>query len=167
MIFSQQEKIFVFLLIINLITDVLDGFIARTFKLETRFGARLDTWADISMYIGALTGVVYFKADYFIPHLYSFSFFIAMFLVPMIISLVKFRKISSLHLYSSKLSTFMQGVFFFYLFTIDFNLFFYYMVIALGILSYIEQSVVLLLVSESKTNAKGLFWILKGRESAE
>jgi CDP-diacylglycerol--glycerol-3-phosphate 3-phosphatidyltransferase len=163
LIFSQQEKLFVVLLIVNLVTDILDGFIARTFNMTTEFGARLDSLADIGMYISALTGVIVFKATDFEPYLVSLGIFIAFFFLPQLVSFVKFRSMPSLHLYSSKVSTLLQGLFFLFLFTAGFNTLFYYIVIAWGILSYLEQIVVLILASEPKANARGLYWVLKER----
>src|SRR5674476_587142 len=55
---TNRESVYFILLIINLITDVLDGFIARKFNLQTEFGARLDSFADIGMYVLAFVGVV-------------------------------------------------------------------------------------------------------------
>jgi len=70
--FNGQESLFAILLTINLVTDVLDGLIARCFNLQTEFGARLDSIADFGTYISAIAGVFFFKASDFQPHLGSF-----------------------------------------------------------------------------------------------
>jgi cardiolipin synthase len=159
--FTHQERIFVILLVINLISDILDGLIARTFKMQTRFGAKLDSYADIGMYITAILGVVLFKAEDLAPHMVSLILFIVAFILPKIISYYKFREFPSLHLYSSKIGGYMQGFFFFALFVYGFNALFYYIVIIWGILSFIEQVVVVVMASEPKSDVKGLYWILK------
>lgn len=51
---SKQENTFVILLAINLVTDILDGFIARRFNMQTELGARMDSIADIGVYISAI-----------------------------------------------------------------------------------------------------------------
>src|ERR1700733_14882395 len=61
MVWSGNEKLFSIFLCVSLITDILDGLIARTFKLQTRFGARLDSLADIGTYILAICGVIKFN----------------------------------------------------------------------------------------------------------
>jgi len=156
----SNELIYFILLTINLITDILDGFIARRFNLQTEFGARLDAFADIGMYILAFLGVLVFKAHEFEPHIYSLSIFFAVFVLPKIIALRKFGSFPSLHLYSSKIGGYVQGFFFLSLFTYGFSSIFYYIMIITGIFSFIEQIVIILMVKQMKSNMKGLYWIL-------
>lgn len=157
----KHENIFAILLIINLITDALDGMIARAFNLQTEFGAKLDSYADIGMYISAIVGVIIFKSEDLAPHLISLYIFIAAFIIPKIISYYKFREFPSLHLYSAKIGGYTQGAFFFALFAFGFNTVFYYITIIWGILSFLEQIVVVIITSKPKSNVKGLYWLLK------
>lgn len=154
------ENVFAVLLVINLITDALDGIIARAFKLETEFGAVLDAYADIGMYITAILGVIIFKSADMAPHFTSLAVFIVVFIIPKIISFYKFKKFPSLHLYSSKIGGYMQGIFFFSLFTFGFNSIFYYIMITWGIISFVEQIVVVSIADEPRSNVKGLYWFL-------
>lgn len=158
------ENIFVILLVINLITDALDGIIARTFNLQTEFGAQLDAYADIGMYITAVAGMLIFKFDDFAPHYISLIIFLSVFILPKIISYFKFKKFPSLHLYSSKVGGYMQGIFFFVLFVFGFNTVFFYIVIIFAILTFIEQIAVIIVLKEDKSNAKGLYWVLKEKK---
>jgi cardiolipin synthase len=166
LVFSHQERMFIILIIIALVTDILDGFIARTFNLESEFGAKLDSYADNLMYVGAITGLIVFKAEDFAPYLVSFTIFILLFILPKIVAYYKFREFPSLHLYSSKAATLLQGLFFLYLFLIGFHSLFYYIVIIWCILSYLEQIAVLILIPESRSDLKGLYWILKNKHQA-
>ena len=162
--FVGQEKIFAILLIINLITDALDGLIARGFNLQTEFGAVLDSYADIGMYISAIIGMIIFKADDLAPHWISFTVFIVAFIIPKIISYYKFKTFPSLHLYFSKVVGYLQGFFFFVLFAFGFKVTFYYIVILAGIVSFIEQIIIVILATEPKSNVKGLYWILTEKD---
>ena len=63
MIILKQEMAFAILLVISLNTDVWDGWIARRFNQKTQIGARLDSLADIGVYITALSGIIVFKMD--------------------------------------------------------------------------------------------------------
>ena len=161
---NNLEKLFVILLITNLITDILDGFIARRFNMQTEFGARLDSIADIGTYILAFVGIFTFKLDDFSPHLISFIIFLGLFISAELLSVIKFKRLPSLHLYSSKIGGYIQGAFFFVLFAFGFNTYFYYFMIIVGILSFLEHIIIQLIITEMKSNLKGLYWVLKNRK---
>src|SRR3546814_12982871 len=54
-IVTGDKQLFITLLSVNLITDILDGLIARVFRLQTELGAKLDSLADIGTYLMALS----------------------------------------------------------------------------------------------------------------
>ena len=54
MIILKLQLLFAIFLVISLNTDVWDGFIARRFNQQTAIGARIDSLADIGVYIAAL-----------------------------------------------------------------------------------------------------------------
>jgi CDP-diacylglycerol--glycerol-3-phosphate 3-phosphatidyltransferase len=162
---SGNEQMFAIFLIINLLTDSLDGIIARTFRLQTELGARLDAFADVGMYISAITGVFVFKAADFAVHLLSLYIYIGTFVSSVLVSLLKFKRFPSLHLYSSKIGGYLQGIFFFVLFVFGFYVILYYFVIIWAILAFCEQICVQLTLDKPMSNAKGLYWILKNKKS--
>ncbi|MEI7524484.1 MAG: CDP-alcohol phosphatidyltransferase family protein [Mariniphaga sp.] len=162
-ILTNRESVFVILLIINLITDILDGAVSRIFNLCTEFGAKLDSLADDGTIILAILGIVYFKLEEFAPYFSSFLIFLIIYFLTMVISLIKFRRFPGMHLYSAKIGAYLQGLFFFILFVFDFNSIFYYIVIVWGIISLIENIIIMLLESEMRSDFKGLYWVLKNR----
>lgn len=155
------EAAFVILLMINLLTDILDGIIARAFNQQTEFGARLDSLADLGTYFLAITGVIVFKAEDFAPHMLSFAIFLGLFFLANVLSLLKFKRFPSLHLYSWKIGGYIQGIFFFILFVFGFHAGFYYFMIGWGILAFLEHILIQLLLPEMRSNQKGLYWVLK------
>jgi cardiolipin synthase (CMP-forming) len=160
---SGFERLFAILLIINLLTDVLDGLLARLLHQQSEFGARLDSIADIGSYILAVTGIFIFKADEFAPHLTSFLVFLSLFIAAIMLSLIRFGRFPSLHLYSWKIGGYIQGAFLIVLFANDFFTEFYYIMICWGMLSFIEHIIIQLIIPEMKSNQKGLYWVLKNR----
>ncbi len=158
---SGNEKLFAIFLIINLVTDVLDGFIARNFNQQTAIGARLDSIGDIGTYIAAFTGVYVFKWDIISQHstpIFAFLFFYILFYI---VSFMKFKKVPSLHLYSFKTCGYVQGIFFLVLFTTGFQLWFYYLAMAWGIIACIEELIVILVLKELKSDVRSIYFILK------
>lgn len=157
------ESLFAILLILNLITDILDGWIARRFNMQTEFGARLDSIADFGTYFLAFMGVFIFKISDFGPHIFIFITFISLFVFTQLISLMKFKRMSSLHLYSWKIGGYIQGAFFTFLFTLGFSVLFFYIAMIWGILSFLEHIAIQLISRNMESNQKGIYWILKNK----
>jgi len=163
-IIAGKENLFSIFLVINLLTDVADGFIARRFKMETELGARLDSAADNLTYLLAFAGIYAFKLEEFLPYKVSFLIFIGSLLFTIVVSLIKFRRLPSFHLYMTKISGYIQGAFFICLFTVGFIVPFYYFMIIWGILGAIEHITIQLIIPEMRSNVKGLYWVLKEKD---
>jgi CDP-diacylglycerol--glycerol-3-phosphate 3-phosphatidyltransferase len=162
---SGNEQVFVILICISLVTDVLDGFIARTFHLVTRFGGALDNLADLGTYTAALYGVFRFRWDAIRPHVGILYVFLAALLFSYSVAWIRFRKMPGLHLYSGMIKATLQGVFFFVLFAWGFWPWLFYLAAGWGILAYIEKTAVLFLLEDITPNTKGLYWLIKRRRA--
>ncbi len=162
---SGRQSLFAIFLTINLLTDVLDGFIARKFNMESDFGARLDSIADNLTYLLAFVGIFVFKLEEFLPHLVSFLIFIGFMSSTQIVSLLRFGRFPSFHLYSTKIGGYIQGAFFIVLFTHGFVTPFYYLMISWGIMSALEHVIIQFIIPGMRSNVKGLYWVLKERNS--
>jgi cardiolipin synthase (CMP-forming) len=158
---AGNEKWFVILLCISLVSDILDGNIARTFNLKTRFGAGLDNLADMGTYILALLGLFIFKWDEIQPHAWLLYIFLAIFVLSYIIAFYRFGKIPGLHLYGAVTAGYIQGIFFFVLFVWGFYAWMYYLAVIWGIIAYIEKILVLLKLDDIKSGVKGLYWLTR------
>jgi cardiolipin synthase len=162
--FQGAERLFAILLCVNLITDILDGFIARRFNLQTKFGAKLDSLADIGTYILAVFGLCWYKWPEFQPHAYMLYMFLGIYLLSHLVSQIRFRTFPAMHLISIKIGAYMQGTFFFVLFMWEFNYWFYMVTLGYGILSYIEELVLIFIVDEMREDYRGLYQFLKKRK---
>ncbi len=163
MALSGYKQTFAVLIVINLVTDVLDGLLARMLNQKTEFGARIDSVADMGTYFLVFLGIWVFKREEFAPHIVSFSIFIGLLILALGLSLVKFGRFPSLHLYSWKIGGYIQGTFFAVLFAFDFYTPFYYFMIIWGILAFLEHIAIQLIIPRMRSNAKGLYWVLKDR----
>src|SRR5665647_142124 len=164
-IISGQENLFAIFLVINLLTDAIDGYIARRFKMETEIGARLDAVADYFTYILVFIGLFVFKLDDLSPYLVSAIIFISMLVLTVIVSLIKFRKFHSYHTIIEKSGGYVQAVFFICLFSIGLIAPLYYFMIVFGILGAIETIVIDILIPEMRSDILGLYWVLKERKA--
>ncbi|QGY46545.1 CDP-alcohol phosphatidyltransferase family protein [Maribellus comscasis] len=161
MALAGREQWYVILLCISLVSDVLDGNIARLFKLQTNFGAALDNLADICTYAMALLGLFVFKWAELEPHAWILYLFLGVFVLSYIISFARFGKIPGLHLYSAVSAGYIQSIFFFVLFVFGFYPWMYYLAVGWGALAYTEKIFVLLKLDNIKIGVKGLYWLLK------
>ncbi|MEN6453350.1 MAG: CDP-alcohol phosphatidyltransferase family protein [Prolixibacteraceae bacterium] len=158
---TGREQGFVVLLCISLISDVLDGNIARYFKLQTNFGAALDNLADICTYAMALLGLFLFKWTEIEPHAWILYLFLTVFILSYLVSFYRFGKIPGLHLYSAVSAGYIQSIFFFVLFVFGFYSWMYYLAVGWGVIAYIEKIFVLLRLDDIKIGVKGLYWLVK------
>ncbi len=161
MALTGREHWFVILLCISLVSDVLDGNIARLFKLQTHFGAALDNLADIFTYAMAILGLFVFKWAEIKPHSWILFLFLGIFIVSYIVSFARFGKIPGLHLYSAVSAGYAQSIFFFILFVFGFYPWMLYVVATWGIIAYTEKIFVLLKLDDIKIGVKGLYWLMK------
>lgn len=158
---TGREQWYVILLCISLISDVLDGNIARIFKLQTNFGAALDNLADIFTYAMALLGLFLFKWSEIEPHAWILYLFLSVFLLSYLVSFYRFGKIPGLHLYSAVSAGYVQSVFFFVLFVFGFYPWMYYLAVGWGAIAYIEKIFILFKLDDIKIGVKGLYWLMK------
>ena len=160
--YSGRQHLFAIFFCINLVTDILDGLIARILRQSTLLGARLDSIADVTLFVSAVYGIAIFKWGDMRPYSLVVYFAIGVYCLPYITAYLRFRKFPSLHLYSSKIGAYALGAFFFVLFTWGFYAWIFFAAIAIGIGSWLEEVAVLLALQDLKANAKGLYWVLRG-----
>ena len=161
MALTNRESTYVVLLCISLVSDVLDGWIARRFMLETKFGAALDNLADICTYAMAILGIFVFKWTEIEPHAWILYLFLGLFILSYIVAFARFGRIPGLHLYSAVSAGYIQSIFFFILFVFGFYAWMYYMALGWGVIAYIEKTLVLLRLDDIKGGVKGLYWLMK------
>ncbi len=164
MALTGREDWFVVLLCISLVSDVLDGNIARFFKLQTNFGAALDNLADIFTYAMALLGLFLFKWNEIEPHAWILYLFLTVFLLSYVIGFYRFGKIPGLHLYTAVSAGYIQGIFFFVLFVFGFYPWMYYLAVGWGVVAYIEKIFVLLWLDDIRIGVKGLYWLMRKKQ---
>lgn len=161
MALAGRENWFVILLCISLVSDAIDGSIARYFKLQTNFGAALDNLADMCTYAMALLGLFIFKWADIEPHAWILYLFLSVFVLSYIIAFYRFGKIPGLHLFSAVSAGYIQSLFFFVLFVFGFYPWMYFLAVGWGIIAYIEKILVLLWLDDIKIGVKGLYWLIK------
>jgi len=161
---TGRSREFFYLWIFAVSTDVLDGWVARTFRLKTPLGARLDSTADFLIYLATIYGIYALKWNEFGPYRTAALILLFYFLFADILSLLKFGQISSLHLYSWKLGGLLQFAFVFWLFFKGFNPFLFKVVFVWTSVAFLENIFIQLKMKNYVSNQRHLFYFLKHRE---
>ena len=137
-------------LIVSLLTDFLDGWIARKLNMVTALGAKLDSLADDLVLISVIGWVFMLRREIVTDHMFLVLAGIGGYGLTMLLSWWKFRQFgSNLHLYSHKASAVMGYLFLAHAFLFcGYHHGLFYVVIGLFILAQIETIGILWLCSE-------------------
>lgn len=159
----RNEYLFSIFITVSLVTDILDGLIARVFKMQTQVGAKLDSWADTGTYILAFIAIYLFKwTEIRSEWLILLAFFLT-WILSYVVVLVKFKGLIGLHTYLFKITGYLQGAFIVILFLFHFYTWLFYLCLSAGILACIEEIIIILLISKPMSNVKGLYWVLRNK----
>jgi CDP-diacylglycerol--glycerol-3-phosphate 3-phosphatidyltransferase len=100
-----QEATFFFILFgLMLLSDVLDGFIARILDQTSELGARLDSYGDILTYLSTALAAWWLWPDIIKSELYYIIAAIVIYILPAFFALAKFGKLASYHTWITKIS---------------------------------------------------------------
>jgi len=114
--FFQLPTMFLAAALFSGITDVLDGFLARTLNQITEFGSHLDSWGDFAIYSCMAIGAWILWPDIVRQELYWFLAIVASFTLPVLFGLLKFRALTSYHTWSVKAAVFLTFIGYLFLF---------------------------------------------------
>ncbi len=158
-----REQAFQILIVFALLSDFVDGFLARTLGLTTRIGARLDSIADDATFVVGLIGVYAFKFELLRPDLGWLYVFIVFYILCDLIPYLKFGKMPAFHVYSFKATGYLVALNFLLLFTVGYVRFVFVTTMIVGTLAAIETIAVALALKEFRTDVRGLYWVLADR----
>ena len=151
---------FLLLFIMALISDVADGFLARRLRIETPFGAKLDSWADLLIYTTAPICIWWLWPDLVIQNLFYVLVVIISYMSTPVLGYVVFRKLPSLHLYSAKLGAVLLSASFLVLIFLDVALPFK-LAACWAAISTIEEWTVIFTLDMYRSNVKSIFHLRK------
>lgn len=164
-IFYGKYDLFKWLLALSFFTDLIDGTLARKFKVSSVFGSRLDSVADDLTVLAGMIGLIVFHPDFLMQELTLIAILLVLFAVQNILALAKYKKVSSFHTYGAKAAAILQGVFlilFFFMKEPAYILF--YSMTALTALELIEEIILVFYLPQWESNVKGLYWVIKRKE---
>jgi phosphatidylglycerophosphate synthase len=158
----QMPTLFFILFGAMLLSDALDGFLARLLDQTSHFGARLDSYGDILTYLSTMLSVWWLWPD-IIKSEQSYIIAVILFsLIQILFSLVKFGKLASYHTWITKISAVVMSFGIVMLLVFKDASLFHFAVFVMAI-EMVENIAITLLIKEQKTNIHSLWHALKER----
>ena len=141
-------------------TDLLDGFVARLMGQVSQFGAMLDSWADVIIYLTIAISCWWLWPYVFERELFFVALIVASCLFPAFVGFWKFGCFTSYHTWAVKLAAASMGVSLYILFFGGPNWPFRIAAI-ICILAAIEEVLLTFLLSDPESNVRSVLDVLK------
>ena len=145
-----------------LLSDVLDGMIARMTNQTSELGARLDSYGDILTYLSTPMAVWWLWPDLVKEELYYIIAAIIIYIMPAVFALIKFGKLASYHTWITKFSAVLMAAGAIMLLGFDDNLLFHIAIYFL-VLEMIENIMITIILSKQKSNIHSVWHAWKER----
>ncbi len=100
---------FLLWLAIALLSDAVDGWLARRFARKSDLGTKLDSWADIALCLSVPLGVWWLWPDLVRREAWFVGVVVACYVVPALLALLKYRRLPSYHTWMAKLAGVLMG----------------------------------------------------------
>lgn len=160
---QEQRAAFTAVLIPALLSDILDGLIARLFHLESRLGAILDSIADSLLLFVSVYGIWVFHPEVIREHAWLCGTAVGLWVLEDLLALLRYRRLSSFHTYLSKIVANLLGLFIGWLFLFGFEPWLLYLAGSMSIVASLEELALLKVLPQWQADVRGLWWVLRGR----
>lgn len=106
---QHREHPFLACLIASLVSDIVDGQIARRLNLTSELGTRLDSWADLLTYASVPVAAWWLRPDLVISERTAFFVAVGSYALPIVVGFVKFRNLTTYHTFMARVSAYLLG----------------------------------------------------------
>jgi CDP-diacylglycerol--glycerol-3-phosphate 3-phosphatidyltransferase len=160
---TARRELFQWLLLACLLSDILDGLIARMFHLSSRLGAFLDSIADMLVTVIAVLGLFVFQKKFLAAHVGPLTVVVVLYAIEMLAALVRYGRLSSFHTVLVRVAAYLQGIFIMSLFLWGYGAGLFYAMVAISVVAYAEELVLLYVLPKWTADVRGLYWVLYRR----
>ena len=165
LLFTKQYEIFKWLLGVSFFTDMIDGYLARKFKVTSILGTKLDSIGDDLTVLVGLIALFVLKLEFIKQHIIILIILLALFLVQTTYAFIRYRKMTNFHTYLAKTAALLQGVFLILVFfTEEPSLILFYAATIVTMLELTEEIIIVNSLPQWKANVKGIYWVLKNKD---
>lgn len=157
---QQQEIWYLALLLFSGFTDVLDGFLARMLNQITELGSHLDSWGDFTIYSTMAVCAWIMWPEIVQREIVYFSIIVGSILLPVGIGLIKFRRLTSYHTWSVKVSVAMTYLGYVLLFA-DIAQWPFILASFLCLYAGIEEILITLVLRRERVNVRSIWSVME------
>lgn len=158
---------FAWLLLVSYTSDAVDGFIARTLKINSPRGSQLDSFGDQITFVIGILGLWIFERGFIHDNLLIIIVAFVPYIIQMIIAYLKYEKATAFHTYLAKLSAVVQSVFILSALFFEPRYDLFYTMIVIGLLETIEEITLIFMLDKWTSDIKGVYWALKRKKTSK
>lgn len=165
MAFMGYFEIYKWLLPISFFTDLIDGFLARRFKVASILGSQLDSIGDDLTVLAAVIGLFIFKLDFILNNLFLSTLLLGLYLLQLLFAFIRYGRLTSFHTYMAKFAFLFQGFFLILIFLLPDPIYWlFYLAAFVSIIDLIEEIIITMYLKKWEANVKGLYWVLRRKK---
>lgn len=158
-----NESGFTWVLVPALLSDILDGWLARTLQLQSKLGALLDSIGDALLLFTSIFGIWVFHGDVITEYQAWCYTMVVAWLAEAAVAFARYGRLSSFHTYVSKVAGYLLGIFVGVLFVFGFHPWLLYAAVATSVIGNLEELVLLRLLPQWRADVRGVYWVLRER----
>jgi CDP-diacylglycerol--glycerol-3-phosphate 3-phosphatidyltransferase len=159
----RRVELFKWLLLACLVSDIVDGLIARGFHLTSKLGATLDSIADMLTWSIGLVGLLVFQRPFVDGHYRELLLVVVLYVVEIVASLWRYGKLSSFHTLLARVAAYAGGIFVMSLFLWGYLGWLFQTAVCVYVVALLEEMVMIALLPEWRPDAGGLMRVLNER----
>lgn len=159
---SGDSDLFLLLLAITFLSDVLDGMAARLLGQESEFGAILDSWTDLLVFITIAVSAWWLWPEVMMRERWYVIITILSYLLPVIVDLYKFSVVTSYHTWLVKCAVASMGTSLFLLFIFEF-VWPFRLAAFICLAAAVEEIAISYYLPELRSNVRSLWFVRKGQ----
>ncbi|CCV64171.1 CDP-alcohol phosphatidyltransferase [Alteracholeplasma palmae J233] len=107
--FLVNDGVFIYIYAITGFTDILDGYLARKLKTESKFGSKLDSVADMFLFVFIMYFIFIKNFNFIEKNIAVYAILLFLKLTSILITYIRFKEIAIIHTIGNKI----LGVFIF------------------------------------------------------
>ncbi len=160
---TGDRTTFTWVLIPALISDIIDGLLARLLNQRTEAGAVLDSTADLLLTATGVAGIVVFEPAVLRDHAAGLGSLVALYVLNTGLGCLKYGALPGFHTWGCRIAAYVQGFWIGSLFIWGFQPGLYFPMVGVTALAYSEEMSLILLLRKPVRDARGIWSVLRDR----